>query len=130
MFRKYIILALIIGLLNLSFAATSFANTNEDKKAATAEKVKAGILKLGVGPDAKVEVKLYDNSKIKGYVSEATNDHFVVVDAKTAVATEIPYPNVKQVKGNNLSGGIKIAIGVGIAIGLILILAVAVGRGG
>ena len=114
MLKKYIILSLIVGMLNLSFAATSFANTNEEKKAATAEKVKAGILKLGVGPEAKVEVKLYDNTKIKGYVSEATNDHFVVVDAKTSAVTEIPYPNVKQVKGNNLSGGIKLAIGIGI----------------
>ena len=123
MLKKYIILSLIVGMLNLSFAATSFANTNEEKKAATAEKVKAGILKLGVGPEAKVEVKLYDNTKIKGYVSEATNDHFVVVDAKTSAVTEIPYPNVKQVKGNNLSGGIKLAIGIGIILLIGIIVA-------
>ena len=35
---------------------------------------------------------------------------------KTGGATEVPYPQVKSVKGNNLSTGAKIAIGVGIAI--------------
>ncbi len=125
MLKKYVIVTLVAGLLNLFLAASAFAGTTEDQKAALAEKVKAGIAKLGTGPNAKVELKLYDNTKIKGYVSEAFEDHFVVIDAKTGAATEPTYPQVKQVKGNNLSGGVKLLIGIGIFVGVILILAVA-----
>ncbi|MEO6050714.1 MAG: hypothetical protein ABIP78_05200 [Pyrinomonadaceae bacterium] len=52
---------------------------------------------------------------------------FVVINEKTASPTEVPYPNAKQVKGNNLSTGAKIAIGVGIAL-LVLVIAGIAGR--
>ena len=38
------------------------------------------------------------------------------------MATTIDYPQVKSVKGNNLSIGAKIAIGVGIAAALVFII--------
>lgn len=130
MLKKYVVLILVTGLVNLFLATTAFAGTNTETRAIVAEKVKAGIAKLGTGPDAKVRVKLYDGGKLSGYVKEVADDHFVVVDSKTGIATEVPYPNAKQVKGNNLSAGVKIAIGVGIALGLIVLLAVLVGRDG
>jgi hypothetical protein len=36
--------------------------------------VKEGIHKLGTGLDARIEVKLRDKTKLKGYVSEAGED--------------------------------------------------------
>src|SRR5438067_2261831 len=86
------------------------AQYNDDKAAREAEKVKAAISKLGTGPAARVEVKLKDRTKLKGYVSELNDYHFVVTDDKTGIATAVAYPQVKQVKGNNLSTGAKIAI--------------------
>lgn len=47
---------------------------------------------------------------MKGYVQEIAEDHFVVVDDRTGLTTAIAYTQVKQVKGNNLSTGAKIAI--------------------
>ncbi len=38
------------------------------------------------------------------------------------------YPQVKKVKGNNLSTGAKIAIGLGIAIAVVIIIAAASGN--
>ena len=52
-------------------------------------------------------------------MSEIKDNSFVVVDEKTGGATEIPYSNVKQVKGKNLSTGVKIAIGVAFAVALL-----------
>ena len=130
MLKKYVIVTIVAGLLNLFLAAATFADSTDEKKAALADQVKVGIAKLKTGPNAKVELKLYDNSKIKGYISEAFNDYFVVIDSKTGASTEVPYPQVRQVKGNNLSEAAKIAIGVGIALGLIILLAVIVGRKG
>lgn len=72
--------------------------------------VKSGIIKLGTGSAARIEVKLRDKTKIKGYVQEIAEDHFVVVEDRTGVTSTIAYTQVKQVKGNNLATGAKFAI--------------------
>ena len=92
------------------------------KEAAFTEKVKAAIEKLGTGPSAQVEIKLRDKSKLKGYIKEANEERFVLVSAATGDSTEVAYPQVKQVKGNNLSTGAKVAIGVGVAIVIVLLV--------
>ena len=61
---------------------------------------------------------------IKDYISEVGEDSFVVVDAKTGTATTVAYSQVKQVKGNNLSTGAKIAIGVAIIAGVLALILV------
>jgi|ERR1700752_123719 len=109
-------IVIVTGGSRLALAADAKA-----KEAAFTEKVKAAIAKLGTGPSAQVEIKLRDKSKLKGYIKEATEEQFVLVSAATGATTEVAYPQVKQVKGNNLSTGVKIGIGVGVAI-LILIL--------
>ena len=115
MLKKYLTLVLTILVINLSLSAAAFAADSKEEKAAKfAAKVKAGITKLGTGKDAKVQVKLKDGTMLKGYVSQINETNFVVVDEKTSAPTEIPYPNARQVKGNNLSTGAKVAIGLGI----------------
>ena len=47
---------------------------------------------------------------------------FVVMNEKSAAAAEVAYPNAKQVKGNNLSTGVKIIIGVAIVLAVLLII--------
>jgi len=76
-----------------------------------AEEVRAAVASLGAGPDARVEVRLRDKTKLKGYVSRADEDGFVVVNARTGAATQVAYPQVKKVKGHNLSTGDKILLG-------------------
>ncbi|HXG67704.1 MAG TPA: hypothetical protein VNO70_21560 [Blastocatellia bacterium] len=82
--------------------------------------MRTGIYKLGVGKDARVEVKLRDKAMLTGYVSAAGEDSFVVTDPETGAAITVAYPDVAQVKGNNLSKGAKIAIGVGIAAAVLI----------
>ncbi|MDQ3710598.1 MAG: hypothetical protein M3388_00020 [Acidobacteriota bacterium] len=122
MFRKYLSLALVILVINLAFGATAFAGSKVDKEARFATKVKNELIKLGTGTDARVEVKLRDKTKLKGYVSQINENSFVVVEDNTNTPTEVPYPQTKQVKGNNLSTGVKIAIGVGIGVALVFIV--------
>ena len=50
------------------------------------------------------------------------SESFAVVDDKTGAATTVTYPQVKQVKGNNLSTGVKIAIGIAIFLAVVLFL--------
>ena len=62
---------------------TTYGRFSGDHRGRFAEKVKAGIGKLGTGTDARIEVKLRDKTKLKGYVSESVEDSFVIVDEKT-----------------------------------------------
>ena len=112
MFKKYLTLTLTFLILNLSLSSVAFAETKSEKEAKFAQKVKAQIAKLGSGTEAKVEVKLKDGTKLKGYVSNIGEESFSVTNDKTGAVSEIPYPQAKQVKGNNLATGWKIAIGV------------------
>src|SRR5713226_4999549 len=129
MFKKLLTIALVTLVAQLTCATTTvMAHGTAEKEARFAEKVKAGITKLGTGKDALVKVKLRDGTKLSGYISESNEDNFVVVDSKSGTATTIPYPQVKQVKGNNLSTGAWVAIGVGIVVGLIVLLVLTVGK--
>jgi hypothetical protein len=123
MLKKFLSLALVGLLINMVSVSPVYARSKEEKQARFAEQVKGGVLKLGTGTDARVEVKLHDKTKLKGYISEAGENSFIVVDAKMGVATTVAYTQVKQVKGNNLSTGGRIAISVAIAIGILLVVA-------
>lgn len=112
---------LIVVVLNaFVFSSSAQAGTNSSKRA---EKVRSAIAKLGTGTQAKIKVKLTDGTKLKGYVSEINAESFSVTNDKTGTVTEVNYGNAKQVKGNNLSTGVKIAIGLGILLGIIIAVA-------
>ena len=116
MFKKILSFALIVLLLNV--IGVSSAHSQEDKQARAIEKVRENVRKLGVGEAARVEVKLLDGRKIKGYIRETNEDSFVVVDAKTSAAATIDYSQVKQLKGKNRLTATKVGLEIvkGVAI--------------
>ncbi len=105
-----------------------YAGSKEEKEARFTQRVREGIGKLGTGTEARVEVKLRNNTKLKGYVSQSNTESFTVVDAN-GVATEVAYPQVKQVKGNNQfpSKNVGAAIAVGIVVVAIILVATVFG---
>jgi hypothetical protein len=122
MFKK-ILTMVLAGLLIQAFCVQpTSAASKEEKQVQRAEKVRAGILKLGVGTGARVAIKLRDDVKLAGYVSEAKDDSFVVTDLKTRSATTVAYGDVTQIKGHNLGTGAKIAIGIGIGVGVTILV--------
>ncbi|MCA1631785.1 MAG: hypothetical protein LC785_15590 [Acidobacteria bacterium] len=129
MSKKLLSLALSLVLAVLGSAAVASAASKAEKEAAFAGKVKRNILKLGTGEAARVKLKLRDKTKLEGYVSEAGADSFTVVDAKGRTSAVVAYAQVKQVQGNNLSTGQKIAIGVGIAVAVLVIAALVIKAG-
>lgn len=121
MLKKLLSLLIIGSIMLVAGGRYAVAAGSDAKEAAFTEKVKAEIAKLGTGPSAQVQIKLRDKTKLKGYIKESNDDHFVLVNEKTGAATEVAYPQVKQVKGNNLSTGAKVAIGVGIGLVILII---------
>lgn len=122
MLKKTLLMLLVLLLINLAVMPSAFANDNPEREVKFAAKVKAEIAKLGVGTDSKVEVKLKDGTKLKGYVSEITESGFVVTD-KDGKSTAVPYPNAGQVKGHNSKTGIIILVGILVFFTVVIILA-------
>ncbi len=113
MLRKISVLVLVTLLFNTVLVGSVSAETKAGKEARKIQKIKNGVVSLGTGKDARIEVKLKDKTKVRGYVSEANDENFVVMTSNKT-STTIAYSQVKQVQGNNLSTGAKIAIGLGI----------------
>lgn len=122
MLKRFLTLALIGLVINLACATSVPATTAAEKETRFAEKVKAHISQLGIGPQARIEVKLRDNTKLKGYVSEIGEQYFVITNPATGAATPVPYPQVKQAKGNHLSSTAQglILLGAIIAVGILV----------
>lgn len=91
------------------------AQGGSDTEAAAKARLK--VEKLGLGPDARVEVKLLDGTKLKGYVSAKEQDSFTVTDRKTSASSVVRYAEVGEVKksGGGLSTKSWVIIGSAIA---------------
>ena len=124
MLRKVLSVVLAGLLIQLACAYPAFANSDSNKESAQIEKVRAGVFNLGTGPDARVKVKLKDGLNLEGYISDSTEDRFTVTNLKTGLTNTVEYSQVKQIKGNNLSTGAKIAIGVAVSIGVVILVSV------
>lgn len=87
------------------------AQTGADTGRAAQARTK--VEKLGVGRDARVEIKLRDNTKLKGYVSATSTDSFTVTDAQTGTTHTLAYTDVMGVKkpGGGLSTRTWIILG-------------------
>lgn len=116
-----IVVACLLTLSTISHQSVS-ANSKPEKEALFAQKVKAAIVQLGTGQSSQVNLKLRDKTKLTGYISEIGDTSFVVTDLKSAEATTVSYPNVVQVKGNNLSTRTKIIITAAVIAGVAITL--------
>jgi len=62
------------------------------------EKARVSVLKLGVGETSRVEIKLKDETKVRGYISQAGQDTFTVTDRKSGTSQTLSYADVAEVK--------------------------------
>jgi len=84
-------------LLTTAFSSQSiYAQATPD--AQDVAKVRTKVARIGIGKKARVDVKLHDDTKVKGYISDASQDSFTVTDIKTGTPRTIAYVDVAQVK--------------------------------
>jgi hypothetical protein len=95
----------------------------------TADQAKVEVAKLGLGEKARATITLKNGSKVKGYISRADENDFVVRDRKADTPTTINYADVAKVqKDRGHSTARNLAIGIGIGAGAflaILLIAIA-----
>lgn len=113
MTKKLLSLVLSLFIIGLS-VLPACARSGTSGQGEGVSRTKSQVAKRGIGPKAKVKVTLLDGTKLEGYISEAGADSFTVTDAKTGGSMVVVYSQVKQLKGDGLSTGKKIALGVGI----------------
>jgi hypothetical protein len=102
--KRFCVLSLMIALLSAGgVLRTAQAQTAQD--AEFAAKARAKVAKIGVGQTGKVEVKLRDQSKVKGYISDMQQDSFTVFERDTGAGRSVAYADVAEVKrpGGGLS---------------------------
>lgn len=89
------------------------------------EKIRTKVLKTGVGVNARVEVKLRDNTQLRGYISEADSDSFTVVEGGSGSTKTISYADTQSVKkaGGGVSAKTWIILGAA-AVGAVVTWAV------
>ncbi len=145
MLRRLTALALA-ALLTQAFAfGVARAETQAEKDAKRAARVKRNVEKLGTGPSARVVVRMKDKTSLDGYVESAGADTFVVVGRKAGLFTSVKrkitgqtdgvpitvsYDQVERIRGLNLSTGRKVAIGfvaAGVFLGALTLFALIVG---
>ena len=117
---KRVLAIMLTGMLTMAFgfrpvtAQTVVGAVQDDPRVA---KVRMDVFKLGVGERARLEVKLRDTSKLKGYIGEATDASFTVVDSENGFSQRIAYSEVEKVKkaGGGLSTRSWIILGAAAA---------------
>lgn len=121
MLKKLLTISLAITLVNLVCVLPAAASGQQDEDARHAAKLKARIAKLDIERDTRVEVKLHDGTKVKGYLSAVGENGFSITNLKTNVATSINYDQVKNFSSYHYDWrtgtfGTLLSIGVGVAV--------------
>ena len=123
MIKKLLSFSLICLLAVVGTGSLASAQTNTNNTSSSIAAIKADVAKRGTGKNKRVEVKMLDGTKRKGYISQAGEDSFTLTDSNTNQAVSIAYADVAQVKKPGPKGD-KIAlwiIGGAAAVGAVVL---------
>jgi Tfp pilus assembly protein PilV len=118
--------SLSVALLGLTLLFTNLqfinAQTSTSNNAANSDAIKANVTRRGTGEKARVNVKMLNGTKMKGFISQAGEDSFTLTDSKTKQTSTLAYSDVAQVKKPGLSTTSKILIGVGVGVAVTVVI--------
>ena len=116
---------MLSGMLLLAAFGFQHVRAQSATEQRDAEKTRAKVAKIGVGPNARVEVNLRDGTQLKGYIDNADQDSFTVVDKKTGSNQTVSYADTSSVKkaGGGISAKTWIIVGAA-AVGAVVTWAI------
>jgi hypothetical protein len=113
LFKRIFAVLISVMILATSVAFHSVqAQGGRDTNAAAKARLKVETL----GSNARVDLKLLDGTKLKGYISAKDQDGFTVTDSKTGANSAVRYNEVSEVKKAGGGGSTKTWIIVGSAV--------------
>ena len=104
MFRRALTMVLA-GIVLFTAFGIQHAGAQGMNDARATEKIKNKVQSIGVGGNARVEVKLNDGTKLKGHITDAQGDSFTVRDSMTGADKTLAYSDTTSVK--KAGGGIS-----------------------
>lgn len=112
----------ILSLLVIVFLFAQIQDCHADnrKEAKHIEKIKGSLKRFG--RYSEVKIRLRDNIRLAGYISEMGYDSFLLTSLVTKNDRWVRYENVRSVKGPGLRTNTKIVIGVAIGVGTVIAL--------
>ena len=123
MFKKSLtfMLAILIAATSLGQINPVQAQIAKDNQAAETV-VRTRVQAMGVGRESRVEVRLRDKTKLKGYISAVDADSFTVTNGKTGATQTVVYADAAQVKKQDggLSKRAWVIIGVAAVVAVIV----------
>jgi hypothetical protein len=126
MSAKLISLAAVM-LLTLVNSGYGLAQTRSDDDLRPVEKVRAKINEIGSGH--RVQIKLMDNSSMRGEIGVVADNQFGLIDSKRRTVTPIRFNAVKSVKRpGSQSSLLALAYGAGIIGGVLAVTALLMPR--
>ena len=123
MFKNLLSVTLGVLLLGMTTPVPSSAQSPTAKEPPQVDLIKAKVTRLGMGRQARVEVKLKDNTRLKGYIGQITEDGFALVDPRHGTVTPVPYAQIQQIKNTNHSGWYALGFGAAVIGGLMAFVA-------
>jgi hypothetical protein len=91
-----ILLSTMLLVLNVFFPAATRAQNAAQTDAAY--KARTSVQHFGVNPDKRVEVKLRDKTKLKGYITAVDQDSFTLTEAKSGASQTVAYADISEIK--------------------------------
>lgn len=114
-----ILTALLINLVCVTFTSAQQQPSKEEKHVRKIKKQVARQKRWSPGDP--ITVRLQDGSKVKGYIAEVFDDHFIVTDRRGRQPISVDYAQVKEIK---TGFGTKSKIALGIGGGVLAIMAI------
>lgn len=141
MTERTLSIPIAILVVNLSCAPGLCGVAQGQTKSTRADRVKAAVAGLGTGFATQVEVDLGHHHIMKGYINEAKENDFVVIDPIKHVTLSVPYSQVRALRGHNVETSAKASVDwgkpststvmmIGALAGIVIFLAVAVSSAG
>ena len=97
--KRMLALGLIVLISNVAAGATYAAQTG-NQSPTLADRTRRCAVRLSTSRrrNERIEVRLRDLSKVKGYVGVAENDHFTIINTSTGLATSVSYADVTNLR--------------------------------
>jgi hypothetical protein len=124
MFRKLLSLALTSLLISPIAFVSAAAQTQTSAEQQQVGQIRIKVIRLGTGKQARVEVRLKDGSRLKGYIGAINEDHFTVIDSKHGTVSSVSYAQVQQLKNANRSPLIPLGLAAGVVGGVMLLVVI------
>lgn len=105
MCRKNLTVVFIALCFLTAGAQATLADERKQQAPLVAQKAKKIVSRLGTGRKAKIKVTLRDGEKIKGFISSAGPDDFVVIrtDHRIGAGVIVPYTDVARLNETKIS---------------------------